>query len=643
MNTFRTTGDYDMQNRILSDDDYLTLLGHPINSILNNFENSTQYLASTNPNLKRKNSYRRFIKSKTLKNFEIEHEQELNRKKHSKFVIKQNSYFLIAFNFLKGLLIIYSVTSTLFFLAFFQQEKEFFGDRLVWSFFVLDFLLQFFIEKREKNNRKILNLKMISLIYLKTWLIPDLLALIPYSWFKNPNVEFSFRLLRIFKMNFLFKLLNMKTISKLMAKFFSTGQERTNKTMVFAVLHVWDLVSEISILIFITYFLACIWMYYTDFINRKFNPSPNFFENFSMDGDTQITKMIKVWYFIFCTLCTSGFGDFFSVNSYEMSFNTIIILIGPTWYAYTSSKVFKILNDLYNLKKNINKKDELSIWISGTESKHRRMNAKLRLKINDFYLNYWKNDRLGNMSNIITETNSLEEITQVQHYLLKVLPAAIQNKIFDFLFDDIFYSFTYLFDRSSEWKYCFAVYLQPRVYFKGKKIVKIDQEVSEVLFVTEGKFDIAIIVNKEFIQVKKMNGKCIIGDYFVIKGAQSFFKYTALSAVHGFAVPAFVFKALVKVAGPNFNEYFKALEKNFGELLSQVVYKESDSTDLNGIESCRTRQKLSTWREDNEEQEGGDDDIAGLKKIEQRMRKFRNCTLSTIKDKLIIMMELRLN
>lgn len=638
MKSFRTTGDNDIQCKILSDDDYLTLLGHPINSILNDINNTPQYFLSTNPNLPRKNSYRRLIKSQTLKNFEIEHEQELNRRKHSKFIIKKNSYFLFAFNILKGLLLIYSVASTLFFLAFSQKRKEFFGDRLVWSFFVIDFFLQFITEKRDKNNRKILNLKMISIIYLKTWLIPDLLALVPYSWFKNPNVEFSFRLLRIFKMNFLFKLLDIKTISKFMAKFFSTGQERTNKTMVFAVLHVWDLISEISILIFITYFLACIWMYYTDFINRKFSPSPNFFEKFAMEDDSQITLMIKVWYFIFCTLCTSGFGDFYSVNSYEMVINAIIILIGPTWYAYTSSKVFKILNDLYNLKKNVNKKDELALWISGTESKRKRMNSKLRIKINNFYLNYWKNDRLGSMSNIIAETNNLEEIIQVQHYLLRVLPATIKNKIFDFLFGDIFYSFTYLFDRNSQWKYYFALYLQPRVYFKGKKIVKIGQEVCEVLFVIEGEFDMTAIMNNEFIQVKKMSGKCIIGDYFVIKCIQPFFRYTALSAVHGFAVPGFVFRALAKVAGPNFNEYFKALEKNFSELANEAIFKELDNSEFNVIESCRVSKKQNSWKEDIEE----DDDIVGLEQIEKKMRNFRNLTISKIKENLLRLMELRL-
>lgn len=622
-----------ISRRVLSDDDYLLLYGHPINSIRHSISTIRNQTQMSSNSFKRHSYYELIKNSKTLKNFEKEYEQELNRRKHSKYTLKQNSYPLWIYNIIKGYLIIYSVTSTLFYLAFSQSHEELSSDRAVWTFFMFDFFLQLIIEKRDKKDRKVQNFKMIFEIYLKSWMIPDILTLIPYSWFKNPNVEFSFRLIRVFKLNFLFKLINVKVLTKIVAKFFSAGQSNKQKKMVFALLHIWDLFSEISILIFITYFLACIWLYYTDFIARKFDPSQQFHDVFT-ENDSKITQMIKVWYFLFSTLCTSGFGDFYSVNRYEMAMNTLIIIIGPTWYAYTNSKVFKILDSLYNLTKNSNKQGELAIWISSTESKHSRMKLKLKMKINNFYLYYWKNDRLGNMGNSVTETSTLSEITQVQHNLLQALPLTVQHQIFDFLFGDVFKKFSYFFGRDSLWKYHFSLYLQPRVYLKGKKIIKLRQEVHEVLFVTDGKFDIKAKKNKKFVQVKIIKGNWIVGDYFVLKDIKPFFIYSVLNVVYGFAVPAFVFKSLVKLADLNFCQYFKGLENMFDELIQQVADDEFETTRWDMIHSLRNGESKFSLSEECEEEF----DVVGLEKIAGNMKRVRNGDLVNVKEQLIRLM-----
>ena len=498
-----------------------------------------------------------------MKSYRIEYTKNAKRKKHKKYVIPKSSNLLFLFNIIKGLFILYSVASSLYFLAFDRSEIGFKCDVAVWVFFVIDFFLQFFIEAEDKAGHSIKHLGIILKLYSTRWMVFDILTLVPYSWLNNPNIEFSFRLLRIFKLNFLFNLVNIEVISKIVATFISSTNSSRKKEVVFICVHTWDLINQISIMIFITYFLACMWHYYSDFIERKLNPSPDFISFFKMNDDNNLTRMIKTWYFIFSTLTTAGFGDFFSTNTYEMIFNIVILVAGPSWFAFTTSKAFKSMNSLYNLAKNSNKQGELAKWISGIEMKHNRIPSKLKRKLNNFFTYYWKNDRLGSLSRNLPETSTLTEILKIQDETLSSLPDSLKHSIFDFLFDDLFKKFSFFFGRESSWKYNFSLYLQPRIFPKTSKIVKLNEHIHELLFITAGRFDIKALVQKSLTLIRTEQAYWIIGDYFILKDLKAFCQYSAVDVVHAFAVPSFVFLNLCKISSEAFKKYKEVLVENF--------------------------------------------------------------------------------
>ena len=511
-----------------------------------------------------------------MKSYRIEYTKNAKRKKHKKYVIPKSSNLLFLFNIIKGLFILYSVASSLYFLAFNRSEIGFKCDVAVWVFFVIDFVLQFFIETEDKAGHSIKHLGIILKLYSTRWMVFDILTLFPYGWLDNPNLEFSFRLLRIFKLNFLFNLVNIEVISKIVAAFISTTDSSRKKEVVFICMHMWDLINQISIMIFITYFLACMWHYYSDFIVRKLDPDPDFISFFKMNDDNNLTRMIKTWYFIFSTLTTAGFGDFYSTNTYEMIFNVVILVAGPSWFAFTTSKAFKSMNSLYNLAKNSNKQGELAKWISGIEMKHNRIPSKLKRKLNNFFIYFWKNDRLGSLSRNLPETSSLAEILEIQDETLSSLPESLRHSIFDFLCGDLFHKFSFFFGRDSSWKYNFSLYLQPRVFPKTTKLVKLDEPIHELLFVTSGRFDIKAVVQKSLTLVRTEQAYWIVGDYFIIKDLKAFFQYSAVDVIHAFAVPSFVFLNLCKVASEAFKKYKEVLVRNFEEFHLKVFACEVD-------------------------------------------------------------------
>ena len=94
---------------------------------------------------------------------------------------------------------------------------------------------------------------------------------------------------------------------------------------------------------------------------------------------------------------TVGYGDYYATNKDEMGFDVIILIIGPTWVAFTMGKAIGIINSLQQLNGNTNIKEELNMWISNIEEKYEFLPLELKKKINTHFINFWKNDRLKSL------------------------------------------------------------------------------------------------------------------------------------------------------------------------------------------------------------------------------------------------------
>ena len=118
------------------------------------------------------------------------------------------------FDLVMDLLIYYSVITALNLLGFFDDNQVLNDvDYFVWAVFVVDFFLNFCTEYKNKQNKIVKNFRLIALHYAKTWMVFDILALLPFTWIGRATVEYFLRLLRIFKMKRFLNKIDVNSIS----------------------------------------------------------------------------------------------------------------------------------------------------------------------------------------------------------------------------------------------------------------------------------------------------------------------------------------------------------------------------------------------------------------------------------------------
>lgn len=465
--------------------------------------------------------------------------------KHTRFVIPKSNKFKKTFDIFIDFLVIYSVLSSLYFLAFVSRPQSWIEfDYFIWVMFVADFSLNFFTEFLNREQKKVRNLKLIAIHYIRTWFFLDLLAILPLSLTGNPNAEDFCKLTRILKMKRLLKKVNINYTADKIAGFFYSSENREKKNFRAAIQYFWDLFRELLTMLFVTYCLACLWWFYVNLVIRRKGEMDNFIYHFDVEGLSMVNKFIKTWYFIFTTIMTVGYGDFYATNKYEMGFAIVLIVAGPTWFAFTMGKAINLIDKMQKIGGKADKMGQLNIWISNIEHQKKLIPVDLKEKINLHYFSYWKNDRLGSMINLAKETE--ESFNYITHPLLKQLPETLRNMIIEYVFDDLFYSYKFFFKNFNEAKYKMAMFFQPRVYPDNFIILATDETPHEIVFKTAGKLEIGLQVHGEYKKIITTNEKFIVGDYYALNNLQSYIQFKSLETVHGYSIPTFVIMKILK-------------------------------------------------------------------------------------------------
>lgn len=516
--------------------------------------------------------------------------------KHYMFVIPKSNKLKNSFDFLIDFLRLYSVLSNLYYLAFGNESSaSIYLNHIIWGVFLLDFLLNFFTEYRTNKNISVFNLSVIAENYAKTWMIVDLIPLLPLSWFGYTNEEYLLSLFRIFKMNRILSHVDASLLSDYLSNLFYSHENRAKKVFKNAVEISWELIELIFIMLFGVICITFIWYFYVELIIRRENPKYNFFHEFNLKNNSESWNFLITLYFIFSTVTTVGYGDYNATNEYEMGFIIFLVIIAPAYFAYLTGKVVKGINDLTDIGDIKEKKTKLDLWLSSIKQNNNHLSLPLKQKINDHYNYYWKNNRLGSLS--ILSENTETVLDNPDHLFLNSLPISIKNQIIEYLFSDIYYSFKYFFQEFQNIKYNISLCLHPRIYYKDSVIQQINKKINEVLLVTKGSFKMRCIVDDSFKDVKTISKKCIIGDYFFFSGLPSFIEFKVEDTVHGFCIPCYALKKLTEPYKKNIMVYLKKLKPYYDHIISTIDDQEKLKTteNFNKIEfgSPNTKSELS--------------------------------------------------
>ncbi|OMJ84728.1 hypothetical protein SteCoe_14118 [Stentor coeruleus] len=483
-----------------------------------------------------------------------------HQRKHEKYIISQDNKAKKIFNFWMCLMCYYSVISSLYYLAFQQKDETINGyDIAVWICFLIDLTLNFITEFTNKKGVRIANLKLIAKNYAKFWLVLDIIALLPLAYTGNPNTEYFLRLVRIGKLKRILNLVEKDLIIEKISEMVYKSSGKKKKRLRVFITYAWEIFKKLLRMLFFTYIVACLWYYFVDFIRRKYNPDKNFIDYFNLDEEEVNKKFIKTWYYIFTTLATVGFGDFYAVNKYEMALSFVILILGSTYFAFVMGDIVAVCNLLGDLDGDAKKRITLEMWISFIEREYRVIPISLKEKIVLHYSNFWKNDRLASILNSSQEMHF--RLYEISDPFYADLPSRLKKNIIDYIFSDIFYKFKFFFRVFYSIRLEIARFLQPRIFPKNTVILEYGSYAKEVIFANSG--DVIMGIKNEdgkYTELLKISSGFTIGDDFLLRNIEAFVEFRAKSNVKAFALPGFVLQEVQKEFKIQVDDYLT--EKN---------------------------------------------------------------------------------
>ena len=504
------------------------------------------------------------------------------RGRYSRYVISKRNRLKRFFDLVMDLMIYYSVVAALDLLGFFDDNQITNDvDYFVWAMFAIDFFLNFCTEYTNKQNQIVKNFSLIALNYCKTWMIFDILALLPFSWIGMPTTEYFLRLLRIFKMKRFLKKIDANSISNYMATIFYKFECIEKKRLRLKIQYGWNLLRELLKMIFCAYLFANLWLYYVRTIIVNEHPSDNFLVAFNIQGLTKRNQFFKTCYFIFSTFMTVGYGDFYATNTHEMVFCIFLVIIGPTWFAFSMGRAIGIINRMKQLSGIENKMEGLNMWISNIERRHTVIPAHLRKKIHEHFLHFWRNDRLGSIYSDPEQRKS-----ESSDVFFQDLPTHIKSSLTEYLFDDIFYKFTYFFRNFKEIQNEIALLFQPRFYNQNSTILEYDADPIEIFFKIKGHITIGHFIGYSYIKIATISETFIVGDLFAFQGVPSSYQFKAKSKVQGFSIPVLAINLIIETYQIKLEDYIKFVDAIYTNFRNKIS-KEEIAKHLNTEEELR--------------------------------------------------------
>jgi hypothetical protein len=412
------------------------------------------------------------------------------------FTIDPKSTFVKYWDLIIILITFYSITFTPYYLAFSEADNSFnvlFLEMFFDIVFIIDILINFFIEFYNYEEELVKNFYLIAMNYLTGWFLVDLLASIPgstisfillltsedndSSQFKTiTNINKAGRFPKIYKFIKFSKLIKVYKIYKDEQNYANiAGVDELNLSSALQ-----RFLAFVLSFIIISHMLACIWI----FIGKSDYPSwlltlENNHEN-SLDK-SNLEIYITSLYFHWTTIFTIGYGDIISYNTNERIYNSLLMFIGVLIYSFAVSSVGTI----------ITKYDSI------TEKYYKRIETleELRIKFNlprSFY------DKIERYLKYDLKFNKNEKYSFIND-----IPPSVRSELLYDMYKDVIKNFNFFSKRTKDFISRVVFSMRPLRLFKNETLVIEGEYLSEVYFVRNG--ILSIHLGPKYLDLKIMD------------------------------------------------------------------------------------------------------------------------------------------
>ena len=474
---------------------------------------------------------------------------------YQKLQIKDASLFKKVWDIIMELILAYNVITTLFFLAYEDPAGAMLViDYVHWIFFIVDIGLTVFTEKINEKGFPIRKFKEIFWLYLKGWLLLDILAVIPLrAGGGGEHAEYYLRMVRLLKLPGVLDLTDGTGVSYLLTYFSFGKRQKDGKVLyTYTAKIIASLIKLFISVIFIVYFLGCFFFWYQGVVSyHKYSGGDSthnegiFAVNYNLDARPAKEVALISSYYMLTTISTIGYGDYLPQNIYEMSFVMCVMLFGVTLFAYIMGSFNNAITYYNDATSGVDYLGELNTWLDSLERLRGKIPEELRAKVVKHFEFYYSNDRLKSLAKSHWEADTVEDLVAIDQKYADQLPEEIYYNIIDHLFSHFISSFKYYLGNT-KLRYAIIPHLQPRRYEIGQMIFTHGKDIKEVAFILSGGISVGIDINEvhqTFLFLE--GGRTVVGDYPALTKTVNKLDYLVKQTVTAYVIDAEVFMKIL--------------------------------------------------------------------------------------------------
>lgn len=270
-----------------------------------------------------------------------------------RWIIPANDSRKIMWDLFIGALIIYSVITITYTVSFTAAPAPFFVvvDVMVDIFFAVDMILSFRSAFQDPNGLLNTVPSDIARHYMKTYFLVDFLSTMPIDRVVEAASEASnSTVLRTFKLTRFARLFRLMKLARMLKLFKLVESAESSVEVSPLLLRLMVLFMNVC---FLAHVVACAWHWLTTFPSLPDACASGLLgcwgESSSLtwlsapggsyDVDEDFKKYVAAIYWVFTTMTTVGYGDFFPMNNWERAFAVVVMIIGATVFGYIVGSV----------------------------------------------------------------------------------------------------------------------------------------------------------------------------------------------------------------------------------------------------------------------------------------------------------------
>jgi len=436
------------------------------------------------------------------------------------YLLEKTGTWRVVWEVLGDIFVLTSVVTTFYYLAVSSTGPHtLIMDNIVWTFFVLDFLINCLTVVEDSKGRSIHSLRYILLAYVKSAMVWDFIAILPLRFADYAEIEHYLRIVRLRKVPGTLNFVDESGIGLLISYALNVGKTENSKDVGLTSKIIGLAFQLVAELVLGTFLLGCFWLWYSEKVHELSAAGTSFMELPGNIDSANWQQMERAWYFMLTTMCSIGYGDYHALNSYEQLCLIGLLFVGVAVFSMTIGKINSMVSEYHALTAPPDYTGEMMQWMTMLQHRYTVIPSALRIRIMKHFSHFFAVDCLKSLGQPWGPCESLADLAISDPYLANLDSMTVKN-VTSYLFGDFFVKYKVFFSINADFKYEVAYYLQPRRFAEDEEILGLDEQTEEVYFLLSGVITCGVYEKrKEYVPLLTYNRRAVIGDYTALTGS----------------------------------------------------------------------------------------------------------------------------